>query len=493
MTLPFPSRIPLDRALGFGLLLATVLFAEGNPVELCLIVLALLLTGVVGFNLVDGFQRPAGAYIFFVVLFTGLLGTMIKASTNELITNNVPNAEQTLLIYWVGTCGMVAAAWLSRRFAPRRPLLSGRLTQKNTSQAVLGCIVLGIGFPAVAYAISPVLGSITHQLNITLPLAVLIGVYQRGLATNGRSTFSWPVAVAWSYSTGLGILQYSKELMFAPSAAWLIAAAAARLRLSLPKMILLGSMAVFAITILVPFSQYGRNFRAETDADPTVALKMLEHPFSLREQVIQDEERQPDLYHWFDQPRGIFDRLTMLPVDSALIEYTDRTAPIGLTNTYYYLQNILPHFISPNKPDLHMGNDYAHKIGMLAPADHTTGISFSPYADAYHQAGWFGILFVMPAILFGLFLVLDAVVGSTNDAPWGMFFTLAFAHIAPEGLLLQPVYVASYGMEAIVATSFAVIYVTPLLGSLLLGPNKSMPISPGLRPTPVIGLRAKQH
>ncbi|MBE7182121.1 MAG: hypothetical protein INR71_13120, partial [Terriglobus roseus] len=144
-----------------------------------------------------------------------------------------------------------------------------------------------------------------------------------------------------------------------------------------------------------------------------------------------------------------------------------------LKNTFNYFENILPHFILPGKPEIRAGNDYAHEIGMLAASDHTTGISFSPFGDAYHQAGWFGVLLIMPAIQFLLFVIMNFVVGSTDEAPWALFFIMAFAHTAPEGMLLFPVYVMSFGMEAVVATAFAMIYITPLIGTLLLGPGKT--------------------
>ena len=470
--LPFPKRIPYQVTMMIGGLLVAVLLAEGNSPLLGLTVLAWMMLTNVAFNAVGGFHSAAGSYIFFVTMFTGLLGVFVKAATNEPVLANVANADQTLLIYMLGTCGTLVAAVASQRLKPKKAFLAGRLTQANTSQVVLGCLVVGIGLPYVLYTVAPGLASIAHQLDITLPLAILIGVYMRVKATGGRSSFTWPTTIAWAFSTWVGLLSYSKEAMFSPSLAWIVAAAAARLRLSLLQILIMAPLGVFAVLVLVPYSQYGRNFRAETAADPSVAYRMLEHPLDLRDKVNADAESRVDLYHWFNKPRGVLDRLTLIPIDSALIRRTDLTGPIGLQNTSNYIENIAPHFILPNKPEIRAGNDYAHEIGMLAAEDHTTGISFSPYADAYHQAGWVGVLFVMPAIQFVLFWMMTAVMGSTDEAPWALFFVMAFAHIGAEGMLQFPVYVLSTGMEAIIATSFAMIYITPLIGSLLLGPGK---------------------
>lgn len=449
-----------------------MLLAEGNSLGICLTVFALVLVTAVGFNEGGGFYHPTGAYIFFVVLFTGLLGVIVKAFTGEPVLHNVPNADDMLLVYLFGTCGMTAAAWLSNRLKPKKPFLAGRLTQENTGQVVIGCLVLGIALPYLMFWISPQLGTIARQLNITLPLAILVGVYQRTKATGGQSSFSWPVLIAWSYSTWFGLLAYSKEQIFAPSMAWLIAAAAARLRVTILQVLIWAPLGGLALLLLVPYSTYGRNLRDQTAINHSIAYDLLSHPFQLREQVNVALEERRDMYYFFDKPRGIFDRLTMLPIDAALVRRTDATEPIGIHNTFLYFQNIAPHFLMPNKPDLHPGNDYAHEIGMLGRDDHSTGISFSPYADAYHQAGWLGVLVLMPGVVFLMFMAMNLVVGSAESAPWALFFVSSFGHIAPEGLMLVPVYVLSVGMEAIVATAFVMIYVTPMLGTLLLGPSR---------------------
>ncbi|GAA3770041.1 hypothetical protein [Terriglobus aquaticus] len=473
LVIPFPKEIPYQGTMLVGALLVAALIAEGNSPVLCLTVLGWMLVTNFGFNIVGGFRNPAGAYILFVTLFTGLLGVFVKALTNEPLVANVPNADQTLLVYMLGTCATTFAALLSLRFRPKKPFLAGRLTQGNTNNVVIGCLVVGIGLPYALYLLAPGLASIARQLNITLPLAILIGVFQRVKATGGRSSFSWPVLIAWAFSTWVGLLSYSKEAMFAPSLAWVVASAAARLRLSILQVITLVPLGAFAVLILVPYSQYGRNFRDETAANPQVAYNLLRHPLALRDKVNRDAAERIDLYHWYNQPRGIFDRLTLVPIDSALIALTDLQGPIGLQNTFNYFENIIPHFILPDKPEIRAGNDYAHEIGMLAPSDHTTGISFSPFGDAYHQAGWLGILLVMPAIQFLMFVAMNYVLGSTEEAPWALFFVMAFAHIAAEGMLSFPVYIISFGMEAVVATAFAMIYLTPMIGSLLLGPGRN--------------------
>ncbi len=442
-------------------------------------ILALVMVGAFGFNLAGGMETPSGSYILFVVVFTGLLGAMIKASLGEPLLDNVPGADKTLLIYLAGTCGTVVAIAASRRLAPEKALLTGRLTFENSDRVVIGCIAGGVGLPLLlsnffAFQNGGIL-SIVRQLNVALPLSVLIAVYQQVKRTGGRSSFSWPALAAWAYGTVFGLLAYSKEGIFTSSIAWVIAAGAARLRVTVLQLMVTIPAGLLAVAILVPYAQYGRVFRAETTADWHVAVNILAHPLETRKMEKEAEASGFELYHWYNHPQGILDRLTLVPIDSALIQKTDLTGTLGLTNVWLYFENIVPHFLFPGKPDVHTGNDYAHEIGMLAPDDHSTGISFSPYAEAYHLDGWRGVIFLLPAIQFLMFWVLELVVGGTSDGPWALFFIAAFGHLAAEGSLAFPVYIMSFGAEAIVATAFFMIYITPIFTSLLVGPQRSPP------------------
>ena len=475
MTIPFPRRFHYVHATVFAALLAIVLLAEGNPPTICLTIFALVMVGTFAFNLAGGLVNPVGAYVLFTVLFTGVAGTVTKALLNEPLEENVPNAGQTLLVYLIGTCGMAAAVLVSRKLALKKSLLEGKLTSENTSQVVVGCLAGGILVPilfGLLFSGGTVFG-IIRQLNIALPLTVLIAVYQRTRETNGRSSFSWPAMAAALYTTYSGVIGFSKEGIFSSWLAWVVAAAAARLRITIPQVIVSVVGGLGAVLLLVPITQYGRNFR-NNGSNVEVAMDLLSRPLEVRRMVkAKEAEAPPELYHWYRNPEGIMDRLTLVPIDSALIYRTDALGPIGLTNIGNYFINILPHFILPDKAELNTGNQYAHEIGMLAGADHTTGISFSPYAEAYHTGGWFGLIFVMPAVLTFMFTTIQSVAGDTDRAPWALFFIAAFGHLAAEGSLLFPVYIGSYGCEALLATAYFMVYITPIIGTLIIGPGRT--------------------
>ncbi len=473
MTIPFPRRLSLSAVTIASILLALVLAAEGNPLPICVCVSLLVIVGTIAFNLAGGFRSPAGSYVFFCTLFTGVLGSVTKAVLNEPLSENVPNAGTVLFVYLIGTCSMTAAVFASKRLAPKKALLEGKLNSGNTTHVVVGCLAGGILLPYITYLLfsAGAVASIVRQLNIALPLTVLVAVYQRTRFTNGRSSFTWPALLGALYTTFYGLVGFSKEGMFGSWLAWLIAAAAGRLRVTVPQVLTTLAAAFLAIYFLVPIAQYGRNYRVN-GGNEALALDLISRPAEIREMVkAKEDEAPPELYHWFRRRQGLLDRLTLVPIDGALIARTDQLGPIGFQNLGNYFINILPHFILPDKAELNTGNQYAHEIGMLAGADHTTGISFSPFAEAYHLGGWLGITVALPGVLIFLFTTIQAVAGTTDSGPWALFFIAAFGHLAAEGSLLFPIYIASFGCEALIATVYFMVYVTPAIGSLLVGPG----------------------
>ena len=479
MTIPFPRSIAYTHALAFATLFALGLMAEGNPPLMCCTLACIILVGTLAFNVGGGMRSTTGAYVFFTVLFTGLLGAMTKFVLNEPLLENVANADQTLAIYFAGTVTMTLAVFASKRLRRKTPILKDRLTYENTPRVVMGCFAAGVMLPTVLQLLFPggagAFGTILAQLNIALPLCVSVGVYQRVRQTNGRVSFNWPSFLAFLYSTYIGLAAFSKEGIFGSATAWLVAAAAARIRFGALKAMVVLAVGIGSVYLLVPYSQYGRNFRLGYGGNFELSKQLLRHPLETRKLAYARADVRPmEQYHWYNADHGILDRLTLVPIDSALIRQTDAAGPIGWTNAGLYFLNILPHFILPNKADLATGNQYAHEIGMLAAADHTTGISFSPFGEAYHLGSWNGILVLLPLVECFMFVVLESVVGSLDDSPWGLFFIAYFSHGAAEGMLQVPVRMASGGVEAILACALFMIYVTPILATFIIGPEKRL-------------------
>jgi hypothetical protein len=138
------------------------------------------------------------------------------------------------------------------------------------------------------------------------------------------------------------------------------------------------------------------------------------------------------------------------------------------------LENLVPHFIWKDKPQVQIGNLFAHEVGILAEADESTGISFSSTSTAFHLMGWKGVLFLAPATWFFLFLVFDSLCGDIRKAPWGLLVIVLFAHAAPEGDITAIVYMCCYTAYAIIFAGIMSAYVMPIIGSFFVGPQGIM-------------------
>ena len=179
----------------------------------------------------------------------------------------------------------------------------------------------------------------------------------------------------------------------------------------------------------------------------------------------------------------------MISPDDALIAYTTEDHEEGLLPTWWSILNIVPHFIWKDKPFYYIGNVYAREIGMIAEDNDVTGVSFSPAADAFHQASFFGVLFLSPAVLLVLFLVMDSLSGDIRESPWGILFSVACIHSAPEGLLGGQVYVATYVAFGVIVVAVLSKYVLPPLSGVITNSGRTrarstMEFKPVLRNRP---------
>lgn len=466
-------------------LFATVLLlaqlAEHTEAAFAMLSFCYIFIFAFAFNLAGGFYFPSGAWILLNGTLTVVIGVVYKLFVNEPGENNLGNPTKTMFLFCVAMAMYGLAAYLSSVTRPKQALMETASQGEQMKKAAIGCLIAGW---FLAYATlggdraSASLASAFAQLNHFLRMAIILGTVYEIKASHGKRSANWIVWLAGVYPFFMGLAYFSKEGMFLPLSTWLVPAIVLRFNFSRFQVIGIGLALTFMFYYLVPYSQVGRQSR-DPDGNVMNNIKAmpqyLEHLGDVRKVYLETAvvEDRKDVPHFYTKDQGLFDRLQMLAYDDAMIKYTDEGNVFGLYPTYASFANSVPHFLWKDKPNFSTGNTFGRELGVISDDDLSTGISFSPMADAYHEATWFGVLVLLPFTMYLLFFVADSLSGDVRKAPWGLLYIAIFTHIAPEGLLQGQIYTLVYGSEAVIFVTLAAKYVMPLLTNLLTGGERT--------------------
>ena len=477
MRIPFPESIPFKTLFFFAASLCAVQMFEGTNSTFSLGCFFFILIAGLAFNIAGGLTRPSGAYIFFFAVLAFVLGLLWKAFLGEAADSNLLVPLLTIYVYLAGISMMLVAAYLSRKVMLRRPLLRDILPDYKMQTATIGCTVVGFIIVFLTLFLPGGNGSVVsalNQLNHFFPLAIVLGVIHTIRRSGGRRSVNFPVLLSAGLLFYSGVIGFSKEGMLAPFACYLLAAGSQGYRVSRRQVGFAILAVIFVFRYLVPYSQYGRNFKQDTEFDNIkVAYMLLTNLGEVRQQylsIVADSYDQ-QLYSYFNSPQGFFDRLQMVSMDDALNQNTQQFGTFGMLPVLQGFENIVPHFIWKDKPSFQYGNTFAHQIGVLSPEDDSTGISFSSVSTTFHMAGWTGMFFLAPPLWFVLFWVYDSLCGDVRKAPWGLITLVTFSHTAPEGDLTSVIYMFSTGAFGIVLASVLSAYLMPIIGTFFIGPE----------------------
>jgi hypothetical protein len=421
MRLLFPERFSLVSVFYFAGLLCAIQQFQGTDSTFSLCCFAYILVAAVAFNIAGGFTRTTGAFIFFNSVLGVIIGLCMKAYLDEPADSNLQSPVLTMTVYLAGMCMMLVAALLSRRFATKRALLGKMVTDVNMQTATVGSMITGLFLYFSGFLFTGGNGTVwsaLNQLNRFIPMAIMLGILNTIRRTRGARSINLPVLLSASFLFLSGVLNFSKEAMFTPFVCWLLVASSQRFRVSRPQILGIGVATFIIFYYLVPYSQY-----------------------------------------------------EMISIDDALDNHTKQFGTFGFYPVIQSLENVVPHFIWPDKPPLLTGNTYAHEVGLLSEGDDSTGVSFSSTAVAFHLMGWYGVFLLAPFLWFLLFTVFDSLCGDVRKSPWGLLVMVLFAHAAPEGDLNSVIYMIFYGAFGIIFAAVMGAYVMPVIGTFFIGPE----------------------
>lgn len=484
MRLSLISTIRIKHAVVFATVLFLVQALEHTEMIFAALTFTFVLVSTLAFNAAGGFVYPSGWFIFFNAMLTALMGLSYKALLGEPAQTHLKAPNVTMLVYCLSMVLIWIVAMLSRKLIPRRGLLAGMGFGDDMKKAALGAFLLGACIQALTYTTqeSGTLLSALRQINFFTQMGVLLGTFYQVKKSGGRESSNYIVwaSGAFIFVTN-GLLSFSKFGLLVSVVTWLATAVVAGYHFNRREILLIVSFLFFFQAYLVPYSQVGRNLREEDATlrdDIKTAAYAVPHMAELRSRYLQDQLDQPEddsLPRLYDHAQGFWDRLNMLAPDDALIAYTLDGHEEGLLPTWWSVLNIVPHFVWKDKPFFYIGNMYAREIGMIAEENDVTGVSFSPAADAFHQAGFFGLFLLVPAVLFILFMVMDSLSGDIRESPWGILFCVACTHSAPEGLLGGQVYISTYVAFGVIVVAFLSKWVLPPITGVITNNDRTRP------------------
>lgn len=491
MRLPFPTRIPVQKTFVFAAVVFIVQLLQHTDLTFAALYFTFVMCSVITFNAAGGFSRASGGYIFWFALLTCIVGVFWKIVLNEPGDSNLVSPNITLATYVVSMMTIFVALQIKKRLVGNARSLSSIMQSDrlNLGHAALGCFV---AYEIVNWANdflphgSGSLINILNQENVFLPVCILVGTIHTIRTSGGRRSVNLLTLAASAiiFVSG-GLVAFSKQAMFTPIVCWGMAAASQRYRIRAWQVVLLIAFAVFSVEFLSPLSQVGRAIVPENDNYSQrllFSVDLLTHPKVLwADYYTPEDPTSGPATGWaagyYNEPQGLMDRLNILKADDRLNTYTLQGHTVGKMKTLYYFIDWIPHFILPNKEALmppgvaNSGNYYAHEVGMLAPDDFSTGISFSPSAEAFHMDTWEGIVVVGAFVWTLLFIVVDLICGDMRNSPIGLFALVAFAHVAPESLIGNLIYFIFFQDLGIVIAIVFCTYFAPIIGQLLSGPQ----------------------
>ncbi|HSY35647.1 MAG TPA: hypothetical protein VK814_07860 [Acidobacteriaceae bacterium] len=478
MRLSLPTRIPLSKVFVYSAVFFCVQQIEHTGLLFSLLYFAFVILSVLAFNFAEGFTRITGAYIFWYSTLIAIVGVTWKAVVGEAADSNLLNPLLDMALYAASMVMLLLVTLVNRRIDFRALGVGGGFSkgELNYTAAGLGCIIvwLGILFSVPIFGNAPGgLVSALNQVNVFGPLGIILATIGAIKDTGGRRSVNMISAAVFVYFGYLGLISFSKQIMISPMVCWAVGAFYARLRVRFVHVVAVVLMAVLSFGFISPLSA-SRDLAEGMDDGQHIVLAwyLFTHRSVLEEHVKQIAvTREMGVAEYYNEPQGsLIERLSMIPPDDELFTYSAKDHYEGMEPIYQYFGNLLPHFLNPDKQVTFSGNFYAHEMGAgLAEGDNTTGISFSPVAEAFHCEGWGGILWLLPVIWILLFSSIDFVVGDMTKYPWGLMVVVWFAHGAPEQLVGGMVYFMGYGNVGMVLAIIIVTRIAPILGTLFLG------------------------
>jgi len=463
MRLPWPTRVNLKIVMYLALTLMVVQLLMGTSPVFAIGVFYFIIVTSVSFNLAGGMNTFSGSFIAFMALETIIISQVAKLFYGQAADTNLMTPLTTIAVYDAGISCVLFAAFITSKYKRKHPIFNAdsdgnRLVGMSIASSIIGIVsLLLVGLYGFEGDLSVKKGDIFGYLNQFggfVPLGVLLGTAFIIRKSNGTRSARWWTILPMIFLTLDGIALETKTGIFQPALMWLLVCAAYGYKLNKKQVIGVLSVAIFAAYIIFPVVQYMRGFTRTGDLinrGKLVFQYLADNSLlSIRENYIATEqlkeEGSADGYFYFGTDKGMLDRMSLIEMEDAIIYRTEVSVPRGAGPMVDGFLSMVPRVIWSDKAkweagSISMVNVMGREIGILAPTDETTYISFSTFGSTFFMVGWAWSAALILAVLVPMFLIMDSFYGSVKTNMFALFVVLGNMHGAPE-FTLPAVYAA---------------------------------------------------
>ena len=465
MKLSIPRKVRMDWTLGFALTLLALQLANGTTPLFAQLVFIFTMLCAYTINLAGGLNTVSGFCITIFGLKTVVVSQCAKACLWEPAQLELSEPVTSLLVLVLGLAGLTVAAWLTKPFTVRQPLLTAFQDEETLRVAAWLTTAIGlvsiVGMLALGGAQDGVIrvGGITgvlRQLSYTMKLAVVFTTAHTVVRSGGRRAVSWISLAAMGAMFLFGLLTASKEMMFEPALLFVVTAIAFDFSFRWSHFAAMVALGLFAQVVLFPFAQVARNFvrgygvvqSVQNTGDFVAMLLRSGRPLAQLQAAQEvDNSSSDDDHTYFHGVSGFLERFSMIKAVDILVTETLREGISGWETITHGFRMLVPRLLNPSKPAINTGNFLGHKAKMLGDNDQGTQVSFGFIADSFSAFKWWGA-FLLPCLLMIAFvLVYRTLSGPLERNVWCAFLMCEFQHAFTEqpiasmliGIVLAPI------------------------------------------------------
>lgn len=434
--------------LGAVLFLAAGELASGTDLAYVALMSVAVLAICTTYNMLGGLGTIGGVIFSAFALYVLVLSQFVKVFVFEAADLDLRAPDLTIAVYAVFFVSLMVGVFL---FGWIRLKLPQPLEPESSRHAgIMYVICFVFGLTAKVYMTNLVLEhpeladsaghGVARALSLLLPLSLVVAVDRRMRKTEGRHCFGWgalwpTLAIElFGFAAGIRTNFVTPPLLVAVTCYFRGYKFRAR------HYIAMAAMAAVLFFVVSPWYLFSRRYR---------------HQSSLKEQITTAVAAAAEApQHWKDIEDVVRSRATLSAARG--LEYFSKTGTVtlnrleliapddgviaatahhhwGLTTVKLDIQENIPHFIEPNKPDRD-GVWYRASVGGLQSSYMaSTYITTSLIADTWGGFGWAGVVAVPLVLLPWVFVLYDSMFEMSR--PWGTVITLQVAmRIALSGI-----------------------------------------------------------